>query len=106
MIAERLRQLEERGLVSRMSATRRRYRLSMPLPNWGRRRSGFLGSVKTWSESLPAEGLETELCTQMLLRKQNRLDSSDPIAHLSAMSKSTCATFVYFYYVTDIPAAA
>ena len=59
MIAERLRQLEERGLVSRHVRDTSPVSVEYAITELGTTALGFLGELKTWSESLPAEGLET-----------------------------------------------
>ena len=55
MITERLRQLEERGLVSREVLDTSPVSVHYEITELGRTALGFLDELRNWSENLPAE---------------------------------------------------
>ena len=55
MITERLRQLEERGLVSREVLDTSPVSVHYEITELGRTALGFLDELRKWSENLPAE---------------------------------------------------
>ena len=59
MIAERLRQMETRGLVRRQVVETKPLAVLYEITDFGRTALGFLDELRQWSESLPAENRET-----------------------------------------------
>ena len=55
MITERLRMLEEQGLVSREVVAARPLSVSYEATDFGRTALGFLDELRKWSEALPLE---------------------------------------------------
>jgi DNA-binding HxlR family transcriptional regulator len=55
MITERLRQLEQQGLVRRNVLDTRPLSVDYEMTDFGRTALGFLDELRKWSESLPAE---------------------------------------------------
>jgi len=58
MIAERLRQLEERRLVTRTVLRTAPVSVEYEITEFGRTALGFLDALRIWSESLPEDQME------------------------------------------------
>jgi len=58
MIAERLRQLEERGLVSRTVRQTSPVSVEYEITGFGRTALSFLDELRIWSEALPQDQIE------------------------------------------------